>query len=101
MDTINLIMVLFGIIAVMTGGYELLKKTVVGRNVAASKPEEIAKFSKIDGITYLVEGVCAILLGFSDQIPFMQNGVVKILAVVLIVAAIIMNFVMARKMLSR
>ncbi len=101
MDTIGVIMVLVGIIAILVGAYELMKKTVVGRNVSASTPEEIRKFSTIDGITYLVEGVLVILLAFSDQLPFMQNAFAPTLCFAMIVTVVVINFVMARKILSR
>lgn len=94
-------MVLVGIVSILVGAYELIKKTVVARNVAASTPEEIRKFSTIDGITYLVEGVLVILLAFSDQLPFMQNAFAPMLCLVMIITVVVINYIMARKILSR
>ena len=101
MDTIGVIMVLVGIIAILVGAYELMKKTVVGRNVSASTPEEIRKFSTFDGITYLVEGILVILLAFDEQLPFMQNSVAPLLCLMMIITVVIINFIMAKKILSR
>lgn len=94
-------MVLFGIVSVCVGVYELVKKTVVGRNVSASTPEEIKKFSKVDATTYLVEGVLVICLGFDKYLPFMNNSIAPIVIFIAIVIMVIYNYRMAKKMLSR
>ena len=101
MGTVELVMILVGVIAVIMGVYELSMKKVVGRNVTASKPEEIVKFSRIDGVTYLIEGTLCILLGFSDYIPFMNGSIMPLVVLIAIIALVIFNYVMAKKILSR
>lgn len=100
MEFISVLMVFIGLIAVFAGTYELTKKTVVGRNVRASKPEQIRKFSEIDGATYLGEGVLVIVLAFSDYLPFVSTVPGKTVIVVLIVTLVIFNYIMARKTLD-
>lgn len=99
MDLIGLILVFFGVVALCMGVYELAKQTIVGRNTSASTPEQIRKFSKIDGICYIIEGLAAILLAFSDYIPFLAGkGTLALGAIVVI--TMIVNFILARKYLN-
>ena len=100
MDFINLLMVFVGIIAVCTGMYEIAKKTVAGRNTAASTQEQIRKFSTIDGTTYIIEGTVVILMAFSDYIPFLGTTAGLYTAAGILVACVIYNFVMAKKLLN-
>lgn len=100
MDTYGLILVLLGIIAFCMGCYELYKKTVVGRNTSASTPEQIRKFSTVDGVCYLIEATVAFLLAFSEQIPFLKADGPKLALAVVFVITMIVNFVLARKMLA-
>jgi len=100
MDISGLVLVFLGIIALGMGSYELYKKTVVGRNTSASTPEQIRKFSTVDGVCYLIEAGAAILLAFSEQIPFLKSGVAKLGLAVLLVVTMIVNYILARKMLG-
>lgn len=100
MDIYGLVLVFLGIVAFCMGSYELAKKTVVGRSTSASTPEQIRRFSKVDGCCYLAEGGLAILLAFSEQIPFLAADGAKLVLVLLFVAVMIYNFVMARKLLN-
>ena len=100
MDFINLLMVFIGIIAVCTGMYEIAKKTVAGRNTAASTQEQIRKFSTIDGTTYIIEGTVVILMAFSDYIPFLGTAAGLYTAAGTLVACVIFNFVMAKRILN-
>jgi len=100
MDIYGLVLVFLGIIALCMGTYELYKKTVVGRNTSASTPEQIRRFSKVDGICYLVEAAVALLLAFSGQIPFLASDGAKLALAVIFLGTMIVNFVLAKKMLN-
>ena len=100
MEFINVVMVFIGLVAIFAGAYEYTKKTVVGRNVRASTPEQIRRFSVYDAFTYIGEGVLVILLAFSDYIPFMNSEVASITVTVLIGVLLVFNYVMAKKLLN-
>ena len=99
MDIIGLVLVFLGIIAFCLGAYELIKKTVVGRNTSASTEEQKRAFAPVDGCCYLGEGIIAILLAFSKQL-FGDNRVILITLAVIFVGLMVFNFIMARKMLG-
>ena len=96
MDFINVLMVFVGIVAVFAGIYELAKRTVIGRNVKASTPEQIKKFSVADGIFYILEGISVILMAFEDHLPFVNSNAIAILIAALLVA----DMIAARKLLN-
>jgi len=101
MDIYGLVLVALGLIALGMGVYELYKKTVVGRNISASTPEQVREFSRIDGICYLVEALVAFLLAFSEQIPFLAGSdYAKFALAVIFVCTMVANFILARKMLN-
>jgi len=99
MELIGLVLVFLGIIAFGVGAYELIKKTVVGRNTAASTEEQKRAFSKVDGCCYIGEGIIALLLAFSNQL-FGDNQIVLILLAVIFIGIMVFNFIMARKMMG-
>lgn len=100
MDLIQLLMVFVGIIAVCMGMYEIAEKTVAGRNTSASTQEQIRRFSLIDGTTYMIEGTVVIFMAFSDYIPFMGTTLGLYTGAGILVACVIFNFVMARRILN-
>ena len=100
MDFFNVIMVFLGIVAIFAGAYEWAKKTVVCRNVRASTPEQIRKFSPIDGFTYIGEGILVILLAFENYLPFMKTRAAEYIVCALIVALAVYNYIMAKKLLN-
>jgi len=99
MDLIGLVLVFLGIIAFGVGAYELIKKTVVGRNTSASTEEQKREFSKYDGCCYIGEGIIALLLAFSNQL-FGDNKVVLILLALLFIGLMVFNFIMAKKIMG-
>lgn len=100
MDLINLLMVFIGIVAVCMGMYEIARKTVAGRNTSASTADQIRKFSRVDGTTYIIEGTVVILMAFSDYIPFMGTTAGLYTAAGTLIACVIFNFIMAKKLLN-
>lgn len=100
MEFVNVVMVFIGLVAIFVGTFEYMKKTVVGRNVRASKPEQIRNFSVVDAFTYIGEGVLVILLAFSDYIPFLAGEASRTVLVVLLLALVVFNYIMAKKMLD-
>lgn len=99
MDIIGVVLVFLGIIAFCLGAYELIKKTVVGRNTAASTEEQKRAFAPVDGCCYLGEGIIAILLAFSNQL-FADNKTVLIVLALIFIGLMVFNFIMARKILG-
>ncbi|MCQ2401083.1 MAG: hypothetical protein MJ059_04065 [Lachnospiraceae bacterium] len=100
MELVQLLMVFIGIVAVCMGMYEIAKKTVAGRNTAASTQEQIRRFSTIDGTTYIIEGSVVILMAFSDYIPFMGTTAGLYTGLGILIACVVYNFIMAKKILN-
>ena len=98
MDSFSLII---GVIAVGVGLYELITKSLVGRDAYRLTPEKTKKFLPYDVATYIIAGIALAMTGAGDYFPFAKSGWFVILSIGISMAVIIMNVVFTNRILGK
>lgn len=97
MDSFSMVI---GIIAVGIGIYELITKTLAGRDAYSPTKEQIRQFLPYDAATYIICGLLLALTGSGKYIPFVTNGYFVVASIVISLAVIIVNVRMTRRILG-
>ena len=97
MDSFSLVI---GILAVGIGFYELLTKSLVGRDAYRPKKEQVKKFLPYDAGTYIIAGALLAMTGAGDYFPFVRSGWFIISSIAVSLTVIILNVHFTRKILG-
>lgn len=100
MDSLNMIFTFIGVVAIVFGIYIFISKRLYGRKLDGVSKEKILKFVPYEAATYVLLGILMILQGQEQNIPFMHNGVVVIILMIVAVAIIAANVYFSNKILG-
>lgn len=89
-----------GAVAIVIGIYEIFTKRLVGRKLEDVPKERQLKFLPYDVATYIVCGILMMLLGLNAYLPFMNNGIIIMVIIVLSIAIVGMNAYFGNKILG-
>ena len=89
-----------GAVAIVIGIYEIITKRLVGRKLEDVPKERQLKFLPFDVATYIGCGILMMLLGLNAYLPFMNNGIIIMVVIVLSIAIVGMNAYFGNKILG-
>ena len=101
MDMFDSFSLIIGVVAVGIGLYELVTKTLLGRDCSVYKKEAIQKFLPYDIATYIVAGGLLGLMGAGKWFPWAKNTTFIIIGMIISLIAIVLNVVAANKILGK
>ncbi len=100
MEAFDQFCLIFGIMAVGIGLYELFTKQLVGRKLEGVPEKNIRAFLPYDVATYVIGGILLALLGLGDRAPFFQKPPVVTVTILLSLLVIGLNISFGRRFLG-
>lgn len=74
----------------------LIAKKLIGRKDPVPQKHE-AKFIKLDAITYIVDGLIAVLLGLGSKVPVLDTLPAQFILIAVALAVIFVNYSIGKK----